>query len=91
MEQPDLRTWMLFFIIASGVLLWALFLSVQGVMLWVSLVLVMFVLGVAFFWIFNQISLNASRKKVQKELIDDLRRSNDSHNKNSGADDRKPR
>lgn len=91
MEQPDLRTWVLFFIIASGVLLWAVFLSVQGVMLWVSLVLVIVVLGITFFWIFNQISLNASKKKMQQELIENLRQFNESNNKNSDVDDRKSR
>jgi len=91
MEQPDLRTWIIFFVIALGALLWAVFLSSQGDMLWVSLILVIVVLGVTFFKIFNQISVDASKKKAQKELTEDLRRLNESVDENSGVDDRKTR
>ena len=91
MDQPDLRTWIMFFVIALGALLWAVFLSAQGEMLWLSLILVIVVMGVTFFKIFNQISVDASKKKVQKELNEDLRRFNESKNENSGADDRKTR
>jgi len=56
-----------------------------------SLILVIVVLGVTFFRIFNQISVDASKKKVQKELNEDLRRFNESRNENSGVDDRKTR
>jgi Na+/H+ antiporter NhaB len=91
MEQPDLRTWIMFFVIALGALIWAVFLSAQGDMLWVSLILVIVVLGVTFFKIFNQISVNASKKKAQKELTDDLRRLNESGDEHSGVDDRKTR
>jgi hypothetical protein len=48
-------------------------------------------LGVTFFKIFNQISVNASKKKAQKELTDDLRRLNESGDEHSGVDDRKTR
>jgi cell division protein FtsW (lipid II flippase) len=91
MKQPDLWTWIMFFVIALGVLLWAVFLSAQGVMLWVSLILVIVVLGVTFYKIFHQLSLDVSRKKVQKDLNDDLRRFNESRDENSGVDDRKSR
>jgi divalent metal cation (Fe/Co/Zn/Cd) transporter len=91
MEQPDLRTWIIFFVIALGALLWAVFLSSQGDMLWVSLILVIVVLGVTFFKIFNQISVDTSKKKAQKELTEDLRQLNESVDENSGVDDRKTR
>jgi Na+/H+ antiporter NhaB len=91
MEQPDLQTWIIFFVIALGALLWAVFLSAQGDMLWVSLILVIVVLGVTFFKIFKQISANASKKKAQKELTDDLRRLTESSDANSGIDNRKIR
>jgi len=91
MEQPDLRTWIMFFVIALGALLWAVSLSAQGDMLWVSLLLVIVVLGVTFFKIFKQISANASKKKAQKELTDDLRRLTESSDENSGIDNRKIR
>jgi hypothetical protein len=91
MEQPDLRTWIIFFVIASGALLWAVFLSAQGDMLWVSLILVIVVLGVTFFKIFNQISANASKKKAQKELTDNLRQLTESCDENSGIENRKIR
>ena len=89
MEQPDLRTWILFFVIASGALVWAVSLSAAGDMLWISLILVLVVLGISFFKIFKQISANASKKKAQKELTDDLIRLNESIDENSAVDDRK--
>ena len=58
---------------------------------WVSLILVIVVLGVTFYKIFNQLSLDVSRKKVQKDINDDLRRFNESRDENSGVDDRKSR
>ena len=91
MEQPDLQTWIMFFVIALGALLWAVLLSAQGDMLWVSLILVIVVLGVTFFKIFKQISANASKKKAQKELTDDLRRLTESSDANSGIEIRKIR
>ena len=91
MEQPDLRTWIIFFVIALGALLWAVSLSAKGDMLWVSLILVIVVLGVTFFKIFNQISANASKKKAQKELSDNLRQLNETVDENSGIENRKIR
>ena len=91
MEQPDLRSWIIFFVIALGALLWAVTLSAQGDMLWVSLILVIVVLGVTFFKIFNQISANASKKKAQKELTENLRQLTESSDENSNIDDRKIR
>jgi Flp pilus assembly protein TadB len=81
MEQPVLRTWIMFFLISFVALLWATFLSVQGIMLWVSLMLVIGVLGITFFTVFNQISLNASRQKVQQDLTKDIRRVKDAEGK----------
>jgi glucan phosphoethanolaminetransferase (alkaline phosphatase superfamily) len=91
MEQPDLRTWIIFFVIALGALLWAVYLSAQGDMLWISLILVIVVLGITFFKIFNQISTNASKKKAQKELTEDLRRLTESSDENSDIENRKIR
>jgi Flp pilus assembly protein TadB len=91
MEQPDLRTWIIFFVIALGALLWAVSLSAHGDMLWISLILVIVVLGITFFKIFNQISVDTSKKKAQKELTEDLRQLNESVDENSGVDDRKTR
>jgi glucan phosphoethanolaminetransferase (alkaline phosphatase superfamily) len=89
MEQPDLRTWIIFFVIALGALVWAVSLSAQGDMLWISLILVLVVLGITFFKIFKEISANASKKKAQKELTDDLIQSNKSIDENSALYDRK--
>lgn len=91
MEQPDLRTWIIFFVIALGALIWAVSLSAQGDMLWISLILVLVVLGITFFKIFKQISANASKKKAQKELSDNLRQLNESVDENSGIENRKTR
>ena len=89
MEQPVLRTWIVFFLISFVALLWAVFLSAKGVMLWVSLMLVIAVLGVTFFTVFNQISLNASRQKVLRDLTKDIRRAEEAEGEKARVDDRK--
>jgi VIT1/CCC1 family predicted Fe2+/Mn2+ transporter len=89
MEQPVLRTWIVFFLISFVALLWAVFLSAKGVMLWVSLMLVIVVLGVTFFTVFNQISLNASRQKVLRDLTKDIRRAEEAEGEKARVDDRK--
>jgi uncharacterized membrane protein len=89
MEQPVLRTWIMFFLISFVALLWAAFLSAKGTMLWVSLMLVIVVLGVTFFTVFNQIKLNASRQKVQRDLIKDIRRAKEADGEKAGVNYRK--
>ena len=69
MEMPELRTWIMFYLISFVGLLWAVFLSVQGVMLWVSLFLVIIIVGINFFTVYNQLKLRASRKEMLKNLV----------------------
>jgi ABC-type sugar transport system substrate-binding protein len=76
-------------VIVLGALLWAVSLSAKGDMLWVSFILVIVLLGVTFFKIFNQISANASKKKAQKALTDNLRQLTESSDENSGIENRK--
>ncbi len=68
MELPELRTWIMFYLISFVGLLWAVFLSVQGVMLWVSLFLVIVIVGINFFTVYNQLKLRASRKEMLRNL-----------------------
>jgi positive regulator of sigma E activity len=72
MEFPDLRTWVVFYLISFVVLLVAAFLSSQGVMLWVSLFLVILIVGVNFYTVFNQIKTHAARRELQRSLTEDL-------------------
>jgi uncharacterized BrkB/YihY/UPF0761 family membrane protein len=69
MEMPELRTWIMFYLISFVGLLWAVFLSVQGVMLWVSLFLVIIIVGINFFTVYNQLKMRASRKEMLKNLV----------------------
>jgi hypothetical protein len=69
MEIPDIRTWIMFYLISFVGLLWATFLSVQGVMLWVSMFLVIVIIGIHFFTLYNQIQLRNSRKEIQRQLV----------------------
>jgi uncharacterized BrkB/YihY/UPF0761 family membrane protein len=69
MEMPELRTWIMFYLISFVGLLWAVFLSVQGVMLWVSLFLVIIIVGLNFFTVYNQLKLRASRREMLKNLV----------------------
>jgi uncharacterized BrkB/YihY/UPF0761 family membrane protein len=74
MELPELRTWIMFYLISFVGLLWATFLSVTGIMLWVSLFLVIVIVGINFFTLYNQIQLRASRKKIQRQLVQGFER-----------------
>jgi len=74
MELPELRTWIMFYLISFVGLLWAVFLSVSGMMLWVSLFLVIVIIGIHFFTLFNQIQLRTSRKEIQRQLVQGFER-----------------
>ena len=74
MELPELRTWIIFYLISFVGLLWAAFLSVQGVMLWVSLFLVIVIIGINFFTVYNQLNLRKARKEMQRNLIQGFER-----------------
>ncbi|HUW85754.1 MAG TPA: hypothetical protein VMV55_02635 [Methanoregula sp.] len=74
MELPELRTWIMFYLISFVGLLWAAFLSVQGVMLWVSLFLVIVIIGINFFTVYNQLNLRKARKEMQRHLIQGFER-----------------
>ena len=74
MELPELRTWIMFYLISFVGILWATFLSVTGIMLWVSLFLVIVIVGINFFTLYNQIQLRASRKKIQRQLVQGFER-----------------
>jgi uncharacterized BrkB/YihY/UPF0761 family membrane protein len=70
MELPGLRTWVVFYLISFVVLLWAAFLSAQGIMLWVSLFLVIVIVGLNFYTVYQQIQLHATRAEVQRKLTE---------------------
>ncbi len=70
MELPGLRTWIVFYLISFVVLLWAAFLSAQGVMLWVSLFLVIIIVGLNFYTVYQQIKLHASHEEFQRKLTE---------------------
>jgi uncharacterized BrkB/YihY/UPF0761 family membrane protein len=69
MEIPEIRTWIMFYLISFVGILWATFLSVQGVMLWVSMFIVIVIIGIHFFTLYNQILLRAQRKELQRQLV----------------------
>ncbi len=62
MELPNIRTWIMLYLISFVGLLWATFLSVQGLMLWVSLFLVIVIVGINFFTLYNQLKLREPEK-----------------------------
>jgi len=74
MEIPELRTWIMLYLISFVGLLWATFLSVQGVMLWVSLFLVIVIIGIHFFTLYNQMVLRKQRKELQRHLVQGFER-----------------
>jgi uncharacterized BrkB/YihY/UPF0761 family membrane protein len=74
MELPNIRTWIMLYLISFVGLLWATFLSVQGLMLWVSLFLVIVIVGINFFTLYNQLKLRESRKEIQRNLVQGFER-----------------
>jgi uncharacterized BrkB/YihY/UPF0761 family membrane protein len=74
MDLPGLRTWIVFYLISFVVLLWAAFLSAQGVMLWVSLFLVIIIVGLNFYTVYQQIKMHASRIELQRKLTEGFER-----------------
>ncbi len=72
MELPGMRTWIVFYLISFVVLLWAAFLSAQGSMLWVSLLLVIVIVGVNFYTVYNQVKAHTSREELQRKLTEGL-------------------
>jgi uncharacterized BrkB/YihY/UPF0761 family membrane protein len=64
----------MFYLISFVGLLWASFLSVQGVMLWISLFLVIVIVGINFFTVYNQLKLRASRKAMMRNLVQGFER-----------------
>jgi uncharacterized BrkB/YihY/UPF0761 family membrane protein len=74
MEIPEIRTWIMFYLISFVGILWATFLSVQGVMLWVSMFIVIVIIGIHFFTLYKQILLRAQRKELQRQLVQGFER-----------------
>jgi len=74
MELPELRTWIMFYLISFVGLLWATFLSVQEVMIWVSTFIVIVIIGIHFFTLYNQILLRRQRKELQRHLVQGFER-----------------
>lgn len=74
MQLPGMRTWIIFYLISFVVLLWAAFLSAQGVMLWVSLLLVIVIVGLNFYTVYNQIRKHSSREELQRKLTEGFER-----------------
>ena len=74
MELPNIQTWIMLYLISFVGLLWATFLSVQGLMLWVSLFLVIVIVGINFFTLYNQLKLRDSRKEIQRNLVQGFER-----------------
>jgi len=70
MELPGLRTWVIFYLISFVVLLVAAFLSAQGVMFLVSLFLVIIIVGINFYTVYQQVKLHASREELQRKLTE---------------------
>lgn len=72
MDVPGMRTWIIYFLISFVVLLWAVFLSVEGVMLWVSLMLVIVVTGINIGILIGEVRRHTAREELMKELTADM-------------------
>ena len=73
MELPSVRLWVVFYLIAFVMLLWAAFLSSQGTMLWVSLMFVIVVIGINSLVVVREVRRHTARAEMQQNLTRDMR------------------
>jgi hypothetical protein len=68
MNIPELRTWIIFYLISFVVLLVALLITQGGELLWISLTLVIVVVGINFITLSGELKKHTARKDRMKKL-----------------------
>jgi cell division protein FtsW (lipid II flippase) len=69
MEVPEVRTWVIFYLLSFVVLLVAIFITAQNDgQRWISLFLIILVVGVNFFQLFSELKRYRERKAFMKRM-----------------------
>ncbi|RXE56175.1 hypothetical protein ABH15_08430 [Methanoculleus taiwanensis] len=69
MEIPEIRTWVIFYLLSFVVLLVALFLTTrESGQLWISLMLIIVVVGVNFTMLFSELKQQKEKRELSKKL-----------------------
>ncbi len=69
MDMPEVRTWVIFYLLSFVVLLVALFLTTQeSGQLWISLTLIIIVVGINFTMLFSELKRQKERRELMKKL-----------------------
>ncbi len=69
MEVPEVRTWIIFYLLSFVVLLVSLFLTTQeSGQLWISLMLIIVVVGINFTTLFSELKKQKEKKQLMKRL-----------------------
>ena len=69
MEVPEIRTWVIFYLLSFVVLLVAIFITTQNDgQRWISLMLVIFVVGVNSFLLISELKRHQSKKAFMRRM-----------------------
>lgn len=68
MDPREAHTWIIFYLISFVVLLLALFFTTQGILLGIGMTLIIVVIGVNFYLIWNEIKIAGRKKELMRKL-----------------------
>lgn len=68
MDPQETQTWIIFYLISFVVLLLALFFTTQGILLGIGLTLIIVVIGINFYLIFNELKKVNRKKELMSKL-----------------------
>ena len=86
MNVPELRTWIIFYLISFVVLLVALIITLGGELLWISLTLVIVVVGINFITLSGELKKHTARKERGRRYPVTGRRLRTGDRQQSGGD-----
>ena len=68
MDPHETQTWIIFYLISFVVLLLTLFFTTQGILLGIGLTLIIVVIGINFYLIFNELKKVNRKKELMSKL-----------------------
>lgn len=68
MDPQETQTWIIFYLISFVVLLLTLFFTTQGILLGIGLTLIIVVIGINFYLIFNELKKVNRKKELMSKL-----------------------
>ena len=68
MNADEIQTWIIFYLLSFVVLLLTLFFTTQGILLGIGLILIILVIGVNFYLIWNELKKTGERKELMRRL-----------------------